>query len=835
MERTEPTFKNAYLGKRGYTLFKSELDTPALNAIREALTARPFVPKSPQQMPPFKIYRETKDKMFVPRYYGLDTFGPPRRNMIAEGDTMEGDTMAFVGGMRDYQCTIVDKFIAAARARGGGLLEVDTGLGKCLGINTPIMMYDGTIKMVQDVIVGDILMGDDSTPRNVLTLARGREQMYEVIPNKGDSYTVNESHILSLKWTTTKGNHIKKYAIRDISVTDYLNLCKTHRGWLKGYRVPITFPKKEVHIDPYLLGYWLGDGSNDGTRISTQESYVLKYLTSDCFQNSHPSLYLQYTGTQYDYRINSIGRGRGLNKPNELMNYLRDYNLIQNKHIPHDYKCNDRTVQLELLAGILDADGSAMCNGYDIVQKNERLLDDIIFVARSLGFAAYKTVCKKWCMYKGEKRAGTYYRTYIHGKGLAELPVKCPRKKVAQRRQIKDALNTGIQVKKLEVDDYYGFEIDGNRRFVLGDFTVTHNTVIGINIASRLRKKTLIIVHKDFLLNQWIERIEQFMPGARVGRIQGPTIDVADKDIVIAMLQSISMKHYDPGLFDCFGFTIIDEVHHMGAEVFSQALQKVVTPYVLGLSATMARKDGLTNVFKMFMGDIVHTEKRDTSAATVNVRAYEYRNNDEEFSEMKFDYRGNPLYSTMIKKLCECDDRSEYILDIIQSTMDEFPELQMMVMAHNKSLLKYLYEGALGRGIAGGSVGYYLGGMKTAKLKESEDCRLILGTYAMASEGLDIKSLGALVMATPKSDVIQTTGRILRTTEGRKLIVDVVDQHDIFQNQHAKRKAFYRKQKYAMSRTNVGAFRAARRAGTQVEWEVVKGKKERSTFDECLL
>ena len=287
---------------------------------------------------------------------------------------------------------------------------------------------------------------------------------------------------------------------------------------------------------------------------------------------------------------------------------------------------------------------------------------------------------------------------------MDEIPVKCPRKKVAPRKQIKDALNTGIQVKKLEVDDYYGFEIDGNRRFVLGDFTVTHNTVIGINIASRLRKKTLIIVHKDFLLNQWIERIEQFMPGARVGRIQGPTIDVADKDIVIAMLQSISMKHYDPALFDCFGFTIIDEVHHMGAEVFSQALQKVVTPYVLGLSATMARKDGLTNVFKMFMGDIVHTEKRDTSAATVRVRAYAYQNDDEEFSEMKFDYRGNPLYSTMIKKLCECDDRSEYLLDIVQSNLEEFPELQMMVMAHNKSLLKYLYEGALERGIAGGSV-----------------------------------------------------------------------------------------------------------------------------------
>lgn len=826
--------KSAYLGKKGYTLFKSELSENELKEIREELLMRPYVPKSPQQMSPFKIYRETKDKLFVPRFYGMTKFGVPRRNMIAEGDTM-GLTMAFVGSLRDYQRNIVEKFLVASETNGGGLLEIDTGLGKCLGINTPIMMYDGTIKMVQDVKVGDILMGDDSRPRNVLTLARGREQMYEIIPHKGDSYIVNESHILSLKWTTNKGKNIKKYAIKDISVLDYFKLCKTYRGYLKGYKVPIIFPKKEVKIDPYLLGYWLGDGASRHTAISTQESCVLKHLSSNCFQNKHPTLYLQYTGEKYDYRINSIEPIKKGRKRNELMEYLREYNLIQNKHIPHDYKCNDRTTQLELMAGILDADGFNHDNGYDIIQKNEKLMDDIIFVARSLGFAAYKSECKKSCVYKGEKREGTYYRTYIHGNGLDEIPVKCIRKKVAPRRQTKDPLNTGITIKKLGVDDYYGFEIDGNRRFVLGDFTVTHNTVLGINIASRLRKKTLIIVHKDFLLTQWIERIEQFMPGARVGRIQGPTVDIDDKDIVIAMLQSLSMKHYDINLFDSFGFTIIDEVHHMGAEVFSQALQKVITPYVLGLSATMNRKDGLTKVFKMFMGDIVHTEKRDTSSAVVNVRIYEYKNNDPEFDEMKYDYRGNPLYSTMIKKLCDCDDRSEFLLDIVESNLNEYPELQMMVLAHNKSLLKYLYEGAMKRNIADGDIGYYLGGMKAEKLKESESKKLILGTYAMASEGLDIKSLSALVMATPKSDVIQTAGRILRTTDGRKLIVDVVDQHDIFQNQSAKRKTFYRKQKYIMNKVGVEEFRLAKKSGCAIEWEPIKKKKDKTVFDDCLL
>ena len=186
-----------------------------------------------------------------------------------------------------------------------------------------------------------------------------------------------------------------------------------------------------------------------------------------------------------------------------------------NKHIPHIYKCNSKEVRLELLAGLIDSDGSLQSNGYDIIQKNERLLDDIIFLARSLGFAAYKLKCEKSCMYKGEKKTGTYYRTNIHGEGVEYIPLKVLRKKANKRKQIKNVLNTGIKVVKREIDNYYGFEIDGNRRFLLGDFTVTHNTVMGLNIISKLKKKTLIIVHKEFLLRQWLERIEQFLPDAK--------------------------------------------------------------------------------------------------------------------------------------------------------------------------------------------------------------------------------------------------------------------------------------------------------------------------------
>ena len=327
-------------------------------------------------------------------------------------------------------------------------------------------------------------------------------------------------------------------------------------------------------------------------------------------------------------------------------------------------------------------------------------------------------------------------------------------------------------------------------------------TVLGIDIISKMRLKTIILVHKEFLMNQWIERINEFMPDASVGKIQGKVIDIEQKDIVIAMIQSLSMKEYDVDLFKCFGLMIIDEVHHMGAEVFSNSLCKVVTPYTLGLSATMDRKDGLSKVFKMFLGETIHVEKRDTSEQSVLVKTLQYKVDDDEFNSIKYDFRGNPQYSSMITKLCNYNNRSEFILDYINYTLQENQKQQIMILAHNKSLLKYLYEAIGHRNIANGSVGYYVGGMKEKDLKISETKQIIIATYSMAAEGLDIKTLTTLVLATPKTDIIQAVGRILRVKQEQPVVIDIVDNHEVFQRQYQKRKAFYRKQKYKIIETN---------------------------------
>lgn len=318
-------------------------------------------------------------------------------------------------------------------------------------------------------------------------------------------------------------------------------------------------------------------------------------------------------------------------------------------------------------------------------------------------------------------------------------------------------------------------------------------TSASLNIITQLKKKTLVIVHKEFLMNQWIERIQQFLPGARVGKIQGPIIDIDDKDIVIGMLQSLSMKEYPATIFESFGFTIIDEVHHISSEVFSNALFKIVTKYMLGLSATMNRKDGTTPVFKMFLGDVIYKSKRDNDRSVI-VRAVEYCVDDDEFNEVKLDYRGKPQYSTMISKLCEYSRRSEFILRILSDMLTENPEQQIMILAHNKNILKYLHDAIAHRNIA--TVGYYIGGMKESALKETETKKVVIATYAMASEALDIKTLTTLIMATPKTDIEQSVGRILREKHSNPIVVDIVDSHDLFKNQWRKRKVFYKKENY---------------------------------------
>ena len=327
-------------------------------------------------------------------------------------------------------------------------------------------------------------------------------------------------------------------------------------------------------------------------------------------------------------------------------------------------------------------------------------------------------------------------------------------------------------------------------------------TVLSIKILSLIGKKTLIIVHKEFLLNQWVERIHDFLPTAKIGRIQGAVFDSQGKDIVIGMLQTLYDRDFPENAFDDFGLTIIDETHRIGSCQFSKALLRIQTPYMLGVTATLDRKDGLTKVLHMFIGPLVYSKvgEKSEDSNLVLVRGMTFISNDPEFNNVVVDFRGNPQFSTMISKLCNHGPRTRFIVHMLADLVIENPDAQILILGHNRSLLTDVFDAIVGKGFA--EPGMYVGGMKQHLLDISSQKQIVVATFSMAAEALDIPNLSILVMITPKSDIIQSVGRIFRSKHDRKIIVDIVDKHDLFQNQWNKRRIYYKKSGYRIQTTD---------------------------------
>ena len=319
-------------------------------------------------------------------------------------------------------------------------------------------------------------------------------------------------------------------------------------------------------------------------------------------------------------------------------------------------------------------------------------------------------------------------------------------------------------------------------------------TVLALYILASLGVKTIIIVHKDFLMTQWIERIKQFIPGARIGRIQQSIIDIEDKDIVLAMAQSLSMKEYDKKIFESFGMAIFDECHHFGAEIFHKCMLKVASKYMLGLSATPNRKDGLRKVFEWFIGPIIYSSKEKNNDY-IEVDILKYECDDDKYSKVVKNIKGDPCYPKMINNICNYEPRTKILIDKII----ELYKLgrDTLFLSDRRNHLVYIHDYLI---LNGYECGYYIGGMKPNELKISQEKKIILGTFAMASEGMDIPKLNSIILGSPKSEIEQSIGRILRQPPHiRKFnpyIYDIWDDFSNFTNQYNKRLKFYNKNNY---------------------------------------
>jgi len=352
------------------------------------------------------------------------------------------------------------------------ILAARPSVGKCFGKGTKILMFDGSLKNVEDIIVGDKIMGDDSTCRNVLALGRGREMMYWVRQLHGIDYRVNESHIISLKRSRNEFKH-KHGDVVNLSIKEYLAKgCKFKNNY-KGYKKAVEFREQPLPIPPYLLGLWLGDGSAAKPEITKPDIEIRNYLQKYADDNGYKlRVDSEFKEKCNSYSITAIER----NVSRNFVSLLRSIDVFKNKHIPDIYLVNSRENRLQLLAGLLDTDGYYMVRskGFEIIQKSKRLHENIRRLCDSLGFKTIATM--KYV------NGNPYYRLNIFGK-IDEIPLLIERKKVAPITHKRDFTMNAIKVEPDIVDDYYGFEIDGNKLFMLEDCTVTHNTALCLNIA----------------------------------------------------------------------------------------------------------------------------------------------------------------------------------------------------------------------------------------------------------------------------------------------------------------------------------------------------------------
>jgi hypothetical protein len=387
------------------------------------------------------------------------------------------------------------------------IITGSAGTGKCLDPETPILMFDGTVKPIKHVDIGEQVMGPDSRPRTVLSTCMGDDEMFQIIPSKGNRFTCNAPHILTLvgivpyiSFRKDRGSYIVRYTERgypksktfrteedaqiclnslpqdifDIPLNEFMTRTEHHQRYCYLYHVGVEFPQQNIPFDPYLLGYWLGDGHSSAPVITTADPEIVDVF-SQLLQSYNLTL-TQSSASSLTYYIVGAGENHGKKGTNMFGCALRALNLINNKHIPSAYKINSRQIRLLILAGLIDSDGYRGDNYIEITQKNKQLADDIEYLALSLGFMVTSAEVVKGCEYLGEMRYGTYTRLNIFGEGLEQIPVVLARKKCDPRKAANRANCLRFSVKPLGRGSYFGFELDLDGRFLLGDFLVTHNS-----------------------------------------------------------------------------------------------------------------------------------------------------------------------------------------------------------------------------------------------------------------------------------------------------------------------------------------------------------------------
>lgn len=490
-----------------------------------------------------------------------------------------------------------------------GLIGAPTRYGKCHGANTEILMHDGSVKMIQDISPGDIVMGHDSKPRRVSSIVQGDDVMYRITPNKGESFEVTQDHNLVL-WRTssgvrktprkTKGGMTRSpnFDHKEIIITPAeLESKSCHFKHLhKLISRPVEFESKATRVDPYCYGLWIGDGSTKNPALTSADKECV-----DAWLHEAKLLGIKVRVVEkIDNKANTYCYSNSL-KPYAWFDVVRESNKTGIKSVLPEFKINSREVRLSVLAGIIDSDGYINNEkAYAVVGKHLSLMKDVQFIARSLGYRATIHTKSRTCQ---TGHTGIYYEVHISGR-VDEIPVRLERKKLTGLKDRINFLATGFKCENIGTGKYYGFELEEeDKKYLMGNFMVTHNSTILLNLLRAWPDvQTIVTLPGADLLRQCYDELQKALPDREIKMIgAGSKVKFQSEDVTVVSMDSL--HKVDPGPVR---LVIIDEPHAMAATSRIDFLPSFSYARKYGLGATLSgRFDGRDFLLEGLIGPIL--------------------------------------------------------------------------------------------------------------------------------------------------------------------------------------------------------------------------------------
>ena len=660
--------------------------------------------------------------------------------------------------LRPYQNEAIDEVrrrIAAGKRRI--LFVLPTGGGKCLAIGTTVLMFDGRVVPVETVVVGDRLMGPDSTPRTVLATTRARGPMYRITPTKGRPWECNDVHVLTLVDTVT-------HKITDIDLQSYLAQTKTFKHRNKLFVTGADFPPGEpLRIDPYFMGVWFGDGTKrlNGVSITKPDAEILALVHS--VAREHGLLVRTYTDPRSGCPTHHIHGVQGAGNP--FLTKMRSV-VTDSTTIPHEYLVASRSDREQFLAGMIDTDGYNHHGGIEIVQKYEGIARGVAFIARSLGLRV--SACVK------RVSGAPYFRMSISG-DMSKLPIRIERKRPTPRLQIKDARRTGFKVEPIGDGEYAGFELDGDGRFLLGDFTVTHNTVVAaaiIKSAVARGSRVVFCVHRREILAQTARKLIQMgVPEESIGvmmadgkislEVGGPLTDFRRPraQVQLCSIDTLRNRKLPEGRL-----IFIDECHRALSPSYKKFSDAYPNAVHLGLTATpyLASGRGMIEAYEdivtvasvrqlIDLGFLVEPVAFTVNAANMpDLSGVSTRAGDYEIGELE-----------------EIMDRKQLVGSIVGHWQRRAEGRRTVVFATSVAHSQHI----VAEFVAAGIIAEHLDGTTERGARDAMLARLdrgetqVVSNCGVLAEGWDCPSVKCLVLARPtksKGLYLQQAGRILR-------------------------------------------------------------------------